>query len=88
MPTISIYNQVPSQALRGESAKVTLNFAESSNLASFAIGMLCTETTYSTTGLISSIDVYGNSFEVTPIQPDKVFGANGYLPLTNIDVTT
>lgn len=81
MPTINITNQVASQALRGESVKVTVDLStQSSEFNQLEIGQSCLyagDTDYY--GLISSIDSFGNSFEVTPIQPNLKFGNYGYL---------
>jgi hypothetical protein len=38
MPTLSLTNQVASQALRGEDVIVTLSSAQQSNLASLQVG--------------------------------------------------
>ncbi len=79
MPTITLTNQVASQALRGENTKVTLSAADAANLSSLSVGMLCQGSTFSALGYIYSIDSVGNSFEVIPAQPDFYFGAEGYL---------
>jgi hypothetical protein len=82
MPTITLTNQVASQALRGENTKVTLSAADAANLSSLSVGMLCQGSTFSALGYIYSIDSVGNSFEVIPAQPDFYFGAEGYLKST------
>jgi|694.fasta_scaffold22636_10 hypothetical protein len=79
MPTITLTNQVASQALRGENTKVTLSAADAANLSSLSVGMRCQGSTFSSPGYIYSIDSVGNSFEVIPAQPDFYFGAEGYL---------
>jgi hypothetical protein len=82
MPTITLTNQVASQALRGENTKVTLSAADAANLSSLSVGMRCQGSTFSAFGYIYSIDSVGNSFEVIPAQPDFYFGAEGYLKST------
>jgi len=78
---MSVTNQVASQALRGQNVKVTLYADDAaSTLPTLQIGYECTEDSFNTTGYVSSIDVYGNSFEVSPVQPNLVFGGEGYLP--------
>jgi hypothetical protein len=82
MPTITLTNQVASQALRGENTKVTLSAADAANLSSLSVGMLCQGSGFSAKGYIYSIDSVGNSFEVIPAQPDFYFGGEGYLKST------
>jgi hypothetical protein len=79
MPTLTLTQQVASQALRGENTKVTLSTADAANLSSLSVGMLCQGNTFSAKGYIYSIDSVGNSFEIIPAQPDFYFGAEGYL---------
>jgi len=82
MPTLTLTQQVASQALRGENTKVTLSTADAANLSSLSVGMLCQGSGFSAKGYIYSIDSVGNSFEVIPAQPDFYFGAEGYLKST------
>lgn len=78
-------NQVASQALRGQNVKVTLNQVDAVNtLPTLQVGYEVQEDAFSTIGYVASVDVYGNSFEVVPTQPDKVFGGEGYLPASAI----
>jgi hypothetical protein len=83
--SITVTNQVASQALRGQNVKVTLDSSDAGQLANINIGDLCTISTSSNTGTVYSIDSYGNSFEITPIQPDKncVGSAAGYLAVSD-----
>ena len=69
MPTLT--NQVASQALRGQSVKVTLDTTDAAELVNINIGDVCTISTSGNTGTVYSIDTYGNSFKIIPIQPDK-----------------
>lgn len=82
MPTLTLTNQIASQALRGQNTKVTLSTADAANLSSLREGMQCQGSTFSALGYIYSIDSVGNSFEVIPAQPDFYFGAEGYLKST------
>lgn len=68
---LTLTNQVASQALRGQSVKVTLDATDSAQLANISVGEICTFSGPGNTGTIYSIDTYGNSFKVIPIQPDK-----------------
>jgi hypothetical protein len=80
-----ITNEVASQALRGQNVKVTLTTSDANNLLpTLQIGTEVQEDAFSTIGYVYSVDLYGNSFEVIPTQPDKVFGGEGYLPATTI----
>lgn len=71
MPTITITNQVASQALRGENVKITVDL--SSNQAEFdqlVVGQACVNNQSGAEGYVYSIDSFGNTFEITPLQPD------------------
>jgi hypothetical protein len=67
MPTVT--NQIAAPALRGQGVKVTLNAADSANLATMLIGATCTASGSSNVGTIVSIDIFGNSFKVSPVSP-------------------
>jgi hypothetical protein len=67
---ITLTNQVASQALRGQNVKVTLDSTDAAQLPNINIGDVCTISTSSNTGTVFSIDTYGNSFEITPTQPN------------------
>lgn len=80
MPTISVTNQKASQALNGEDVVVTLSAAQQSNLASILPGQSCSISGVPVYGTISSVDSYGTSFQVSPIQPNFAFASTpGYL---------
>ena len=64
-----VTNQIAAPALRGQSVKVTLDAADSANLATMLLGATCTASGSSNTGTIVSIDRLGNSFQITPISP-------------------
>lgn len=82
MPTISVTNRKASQALRGEDVVVTLNSAEQLNLASLLPGQACSISGVAVYGTVSRVDLYGISFEVSPLQPNFDFASPsqpGYL---------
>ena len=89
MPTLSLTNQVASQALRGEDVIVTLSSAQQSNLASLQVGQYCQISGLAVYGTVSSVDSYGTTFEVAPIQPDKAFESTpGYLAASQTVIVT
>lgn len=81
MSTYQITNRKASQALAGQGVIVTLNAADAGQLGNWEAGDLVTADTSGKTGTINRVDGEGNSFSVTPIQPDKSFdsGVYGYL---------
>lgn len=81
-----ITNVKASQALRGQAVIVTLAGDQADELAGFSEGMLCTHDQSGATGTINRVDYKGTSFSVNPIQPDRIFGIYGYLPV-NATVT-
>lgn len=74
-----VTNRIASQALRGQGVKVTLDSTDAAQLANFTQGLVCTHDQSGKTGTINRVDYDGNSFLVTPIQPDREFGIYGYL---------
>lgn len=79
-------NRLSSQALRGQAALVTCNSTDAANIYKLATGQLATNST-GKTGTIGFIDVYGVSFEVNPIQPDRDFSSAsvyGYLAVGEV----
>ena len=76
--SITVTNQVASQALRGQAVKVTLSGADVvSYLGDLELRELCTVDSTGETGTIISIDGKGNSFKVSPIEPDNTFSSGG-----------
>lgn len=79
----SYNNTVASQALRGQSVKVTLSLGDFEEFISnpdSVIGAIVSCSGGSVLGTIGSIDTFGNSFEVVPIQPNLSFSDTpGYL---------
>lgn len=78
MAFVTLTNQVASQALRGQSVKVTLADYENSYLQDIQIGALCGITATGANAVVQSVDYFGNSFEITPVQPD--FDCHGSIP--------
>ena len=79
---ISVVNQKPSQALRGEDVVVTFSAAAQSNLASIPVGTEAYIDGTSIYGVVSRVDVFGTSLEVSPLQPNLDFASPthpGYL---------
>lgn len=72
MPT-NFTNRRDAQSLKGQGVLVTLNSSDAANLYLVQEGMLCTNGTSNKTGTVSKVNVYGNSFLVDPIQPDRNF---------------
>ena len=68
MPTITISNTVPSQALRGQNIKITVQLP-SLEFTQLQVGQLC-QNNAGKQGVIYSVDTFGNSFEISPYQPD------------------
>ena len=91
MATVSFTNQVASQALKGEDVIISLSSTEVSKLSSISVGNKAEISATTIYGVVSSIDSYGHSFQVTPAQPNFSFGtvvADGYLSAGDvIDVT-
>jgi len=91
MPTLSITNQEASQALRGEDVIVTLSAAAQSNLSIIQPGQSCSISGVPVYGLVSSVDSYGISFEVSPLQPNLDFASPstpGYLAANETIIIT
>ena len=79
---ISLTNQKSSQALRGEDVVVTLSSAAQSNLASIPVGTQAYINGTSVYGVVSRVDEYGTSLEISPLAPSKNFASPthpGYL---------
>lgn len=64
-------NRKASQALRGETVIVTVDSTDQANLHLISKGQLATLSSNSKTGTVGRVDYFGNSFQVTPIQPDR-----------------
>lgn len=75
-------NQKAAQALRSQAALVTLNGTDSANLYKVKEGQLATNNSSGKVGKVASVDVYGHSFEVSPLWPYGDFASltpYGYL---------
>jgi len=83
MATQQVTNRRESQALNGQAVVVTLDGTDAAFLDSFSEGMSCTHDSTGKTGTIHSVDYFGNSFKVSPIQMNKDFGIYGYLNVSD-----
>lgn len=75
-------NRKASQSLRGQAVLVTLDSTDAANMYLLREGMLCTNSSSGKTGTVEKVNVYGNSFAVSPIQPNMDFASAsvyGYL---------
>ena len=75
-------NRKASQTLAGQAALVTLNSSDAANMYLLRAGQLCTNQSSGKTGTVNKINVYGNSFTISPIQPNMNFSSAsvyGYL---------
>jgi hypothetical protein len=88
MASLQVTNQTLSPALMGEGVIVKLTTAETSKLASLAKGMVCTVSSTGYTGTINFIDLYGTSFEVRPIAPNKYFESIAQGVLSSGEIVT
>lgn len=73
--SISVTNQKASQALRGEDVVVTLDATDQANLSSILPGQECSISGVAVYGIVSRVDNYGISFEVSPLQPNLDFAS-------------
>jgi hypothetical protein len=71
----TVTNRVAQSACPGQSVRVTLDTTDSAVLDDLTEGQLVT-TAGSKTGNIVSIDIYGNSFLVTPTYPFSSFNSS------------
>ena len=81
----AVTNRRASQSLKGQAVLVTLDSTDAAQLANFSEGMLCTNGSSSKTGTINRVDYEGNTFSVSPIQPDTTFESAtvyGYLAVS------
>ena len=88
MAVITLTNQVASQSLRGENCKITVDLAtQSSEFSQLQVSQQAVNNSgYNC--YVYSVDTYGNSFELAPLQPDFTVGVGGYvLSGVDIDVT-
>lgn len=71
---ITVINTVKSQALRGQTVKVTLSKSEqAAYLHLISVGDQCTNTDGDRVGFVRRVDTEGNSFTVTPENPELTF---------------
>ena len=79
--SVIVTNIKPHQALHGQGVLVTLSSAESiSALPNIKDGMLCEIVSNGVLGIVNKVDLYGHTFEVTPLQLNLSFESEpGYL---------
>ncbi len=87
MATTTVTNRVASQALPGEGVKITLDATDSAKLATFTKGNLCVNGSSSAKGYINTIDTYGNSFTVSPVDGSKDFASTSPVAYLAVDET-
>lgn len=78
----TVTNRKASQSLQGQSVLVTLDVSDAASLSSLSEGQLVTNDSSGNKGTIERVDYFGNSFRVTPVQPNTTFesaGTYGYL---------
>lgn len=74
MATVTVVNQLNSEAFKGQSALVTLNTGDTLTiLPNLKIGDVCEVSSSSNLGTIASVDYKGNSFKIIPAQPNFRF---------------
>ena len=79
---ISVENQKSSQALRGEDVVVTFSEIAQATRSSISVGTEAYIDGTSIYGVVSRVDVFGTSLEVSPLQPNLDFASPthpGYL---------
>lgn len=85
--SLQVTNKLAYPALRGQDVVVTLTGAEAlSKLPQIVKGYKATMGSSSNVGYVSSVDTYGNSFRVSPANPDQIWESieKGYLQLNEL----
>lgn len=81
--SFTVTNQKYSQALRGQGVKVTLSPSDAAlYLDTIEVGDECTADSSDKGGTVRSVDRLGNSFKISPKQPNDTFNSlstPGYL---------
>lgn len=92
MATQNYTNQKSCESLNGEAVIVTVNGTDAGNLYKLSKGQIATNNTSGKTGTVYSVDVYGTSFKVMPIQSNKNFDSApsvyGYLAVSETVIIT
>lgn len=76
-----------SQALRGEVVTVTMDPTVDGYPEPTWLNSLVTADSSGKAGIITRVDKFGVSFEITPIQPDKRFDSEGTPGILSADET-
>ncbi len=74
---ISVTSILPYQALRGQSVRVYLDESDSSILSSLYEGQIVELNSTNVLGYIVSVDEYGTSFLISPVQPNFTLESAG-----------
>jgi len=74
--SVSVTNQNSSPANAGQSALVTLNTADSAQLATLVAGTKATCGSNSKIGYVTNVDKLGNTFEVQPTTQQTRFDSS------------
>ena len=85
--SLQVTNQIASPALKGAAVVVSLNGTETvSKLPLIQVGYKATMGSTTNVGYVSSADIYGHSFEVSPANPDQRFESieKGYLSVNEL----
>lgn len=70
----TISNTIASQAYRGQTVRITLGVGQIPELYNIMVGQTAINPDNNTViGVISEVDLYGNSFKITPVQPNLRF---------------
>ena len=86
--TVTVLQQNPSPAFKGQAAIVTLNVGDSLTiLPRLKIGQQCEVSSSSNLGTIASVDYKGNTFKVSPAQPNLRFDSSSTPGILNTTET-
>lgn len=73
--SISVTNQIEQVGYKGQSVRIYLDQTDSAQLPNINVGDSVTGIPGATTeGYVYSVDLYGNSFLISPYAPNEKFG--------------
>ena len=81
-------NSAPAQAYKGQSVIITVPSELYLNLSKIYVGEIMQINSSGKLGIVSEIDVFGNSYKISPLQPDLRFDSDatpGILGLEEIN---
>ena len=70
-----LYNDIPAQAYKGQAVKITLSNSYISQLPNIILGEIM-ENSDGKLGIVCEIDSFGNSFKISPLQPNFRFDSD------------